>query len=246
MTRDLKFSRKTASSIGEAIADSKMISRGDRITVGLSGGKDSVLLAAALAGLTKRSPVPFTVDACMIDITGGKTDTAPVRTLCEEIGIDLEIISRPVLDIIASRKEPSPCSFCSNMRGGILFRRAAEKGSTTVAMGHNLDDAVETALLNLFFAGRFDCFAPKSWRSRSGLWLIRPLVYIQEKDIEKEVQRLDLPTISPMCPFPRESRRERMKKLVGILEEEIPDIRSQVLHALKGSPRWKEFSQKMQ
>jgi len=244
VAREFRFSKKTVSSIGEAIADSRMITRGDRITVGLSGGKDSVLLAAALAGLRKKSPVPFTVDACMIDITGGKIDTAPIKALCEGLGIDLEIIARPILDIIASRNEPSPCSFCSNMRGGILFKGAAEKGSTTVAMGHNLDDAVETAMLNLFFAGRFDSFAPRSWRSRSGLWLIRPLVYIPEKDIENEVRRLDLPTISPMCPFPKESRRERMKKLVGLLEKEIPDIRAQVLHALKGSPRWQEFSPK--
>jgi len=244
VTMDLKFSKKTASGIGEAIADSKMIARGDRITVGLSGGKDSVLLAAALAGLMKRSPVSFTVDACMIDITGGKADTAPLKTLCAGLGIDLEVIPSPVLDIIASRNEPSPCSFCSNMRGGILFRRAAEKGSTTVAMGHNLDDAVETALLNLFFTGRFDCFAPKSLRSRTGLWLIRPLVYIPEKNIETEVQRLDLPTIPPMCPFPKESKRERMKKLVGFLEEEIPDLRSQVLRALKGIPRWNDLSSK--
>lgn len=232
--RKLCLSQKITSKIGKAISDFGMIKPGDHITAGLSGGKDSILLLLALASVRDKSPVNFTLDACMIDITGGKTDCSLIRHFCEETGIELDIVPYPVLEIIESRNEDHACSFCSNMRGGILFSHAKAKGATKVAMGHNLDDVVETALLNLFHSGRFSCFSPRSWRSRTGLWLIRPMVYLAENIISGEVQRLGLPTLEPMCPFSRDSKRARIKDLVGLLAKEIPDIRSQVLHALKG------------
>ncbi|MDO9508597.1 MAG: tRNA 2-thiocytidine biosynthesis TtcA family protein [Thermovirgaceae bacterium] len=210
-----------------------MIGPGDRITVGLSGGKDSTLLLAALARLKEKGPVDFHLDTCLVDITGGRTDTRPMKDLCEGLGVEFDIVSYPVLEILRARNERSPCSFCANMRGGILFDRAKKKGSTAVAMGHNLDDAVETVLLNLFYAGSFRCFAPRSWRSRTDLWLLRPLVYLPERSIAEEISRMGVKTISPMCTFSRESKRARIKNLVEVLEKEIPDIRSQVLHALR-------------
>jgi len=238
----IEISRKMFAKIGRAVYDFRMITSGDRITVGLSGGKDSVLLLAALAGLKAKSPVGFHLDACLVDITDGKTDTGTMKELCERLEVEFEVVPYPVLDIIHARGERSPCSFCSNLRGGLLFSRASEKGSTVVAMGHHLDDAVETALLNLFYAGRFRCFSPNSWRSRTNLRLIRPLVYLPERSIREEVDRLRLKTISPMCPFARDSKRESIRKLIGSLEKEIPDVRSQVLNALKdnrASDPWK-------
>ncbi|GAB6280299.1 MAG: tRNA 2-thiocytidine(32) synthetase TtcA [Thermovirga sp.] len=230
---DIDISQKIFSNVGRAIRDFNMIVPGDRITVGLSGGKDSVLLLAALAGLKRKSPVDFQLDACLVDITDGKTDTILMRDLCGNLGVGFDVVPYPVLDIIRSRNEKSPCSFCANIRGGILFSRAREKGATAVAMGHHLDDAVETVLLNLFYAGRFHCFAPNSWRSRTNLRLIRPLVYLSERSIGREIGRLGVKTISPMCPFSNESQRSSIKKLVEVLEQEIPDVRSQVLHALR-------------
>lgn len=210
-----------------------MIVPGDHITVGLSGGKDSVLLLIALAGMKQKSPVDFHFDACLIDITDGKTDISPMKELCEKLGVDLDVVPYPVLDMIRSRNEKSPCSFCANIRGGILFDHARNRGATAVAMGHHLDDAVETVLLNLFYAGRFRCFNPNSWRSRTNLRLIRPLVYLPERSITEEVARLGIRIIPPMCPFSDESRRSRIRDLIGTLEKEIPDVRSQVLHALR-------------
>ena len=229
------LSPKIFSKISRSIRDFKMIEPGSRITLGLSGGKDSALLLAALAVLRGKSHVNFHLDACLVDITGGDTETGPMKDLCESLGVEFEVVPYPVLEILSTRDERSPCSFCANMRGGILFNHAKKKGATAVAMGHNLDDAVETALLNLFYAGSFRCFAPISWRSRTDLWLVRPLVYLPESSIAEEIRRLGVKTISPMCPFSRESKRTRIKKLVETLEKEIPDIRSQVLHALRGA-----------
>jgi tRNA(Ile)-lysidine synthase TilS/MesJ len=211
------------------------------ITVALSGGKDSALLLLGLASLKARSPVRYFLRAVMVDLSKGECDTGPMAALCESLEVPFESIPSPVLDIIRERNEKTPCSLCSKMRAGALFAKALEKGSTTVAIGHNLDDAVETTLLNLFYAGRFRCFQPRSWRSRSGLWLIRPMIFLAESEIAREVERLGIELMPPLCPFPRESKRERIKNLVQSLEREIPDIRSQVLHALmnaEGEDTW--------
>jgi len=232
MTPYPNVSGRIFSKIGEAIGRFGMIAHDDRITVGLSGGKDSVLLLLGLSGLRKRSPVRFSLRASMVDITNGKCDTGPIEDLCGSLGIPFNRITSPVLEVIREREEKSPCSLCSKMRAGVLFTEALDNGSTTVAMGHNLDDAVETALLNLFYAGRFRSFHPRSWRSRTGLWLIRPLVFLSSSEIADEVERLDIELVPPLCPFSKDSKRERIKELVRSLEIEIPDVRSQILHAL--------------
>ncbi|MGB4209349.1 MAG: ATP-binding protein [Thermovirgaceae bacterium] len=227
-----EISRRIASGIGKAVCTFRMIGQGDHITVGLSGGKDSSLLLLGLAWLKERSPVKYSLRATMVDITNGEFDTGPMSRLCESLDIPFEVIPCRVLEIIRKRNEKAPCSLCSKMRAGALFAKAVENGSTTVAFGHNLDDAVETVLLNLFYTGRFRCFHPKSWRDRTGLWLIRPLVFLSESEIAREVRRLGLELIPPLCPFPRDSKRDRIKNLVRTLEGEISDIRSQLLHAL--------------
>jgi tRNA(Ile)-lysidine synthase TilS/MesJ len=232
MTRSPNVSGRIFSKIGKAISRFGMIAQDDRITVGLSGGKDSVLLLLGLVGLRERSPVRFSLRASMVDITNGECDTGPMEDLCGSLGIPFNRITCPVLEVIRAREEKSPCSLCSKMRAGVLFTDALQNGSTTVAMGHNLDDAVETVLLNLFYAGRFRSFHPRSWRSRTGLWLIRPLVFLSSSEITEEIGRLGIELIPPLCPFSRDSKRERIKELVRSLEKEIPDVRSQLLHAL--------------
>ena len=154
-------------------------------------------------------------------------DTSPMSRLCKSLDIPFEVLHCRVLEIIRDRNEKAPCSLCSKIRAGALFARAVENGCTAVAFGHNLDDAVETALLNLFYTGRFSCFHPRSWRDRTGLWLIRPLVFLSESEIAAEARRLGLELIPPLCPFPRDSKRAQIKNLVRTLEGEIPDIRSQ-------------------
>jgi tRNA(Ile)-lysidine synthase TilS/MesJ len=209
-----------------------MIEEGDRILVGLSGGKDSLLLVSALKEVQKTGPLKFDLAAATVDITGKGTGFERLSEFCKENDVDFHVLSYPILDIIRDRRERSPCSLCANLRNGILFGHAADKGFDTVALGHNLDDAVETVLLNLFLAGRFKCFRPRSWRSRKRIWVIRPFVYLSEDAIAQETARLLLPVTKWKCPHDKNTQREEMKQLVASLEPRFPALKSQILHAL--------------
>ena len=238
---DIPFSLRKK--IGLAIRRFRMISPNDRILIGLSGGKDSLLLALAMAGLRRRSPVPFSLEACCVDITGGETDTAPLETFCAGLGIPFSVRKHPILGIIEVRKERSPCSLCANIRRGILNSEARERGCSVLALGHNLDDAVETALMNLFHAGRFRSFQPKYWQSRTDMTVIRPLIFAEERSIEKAVRHLSLPVLPYTCPFSKETERARAKDLLAGLGANNPRIKYNIVHALQSiDPRdgWTE------
>lgn len=218
--------------IAKALSAHGMIQKGDRILVGLSGGKDSLLLLSALRELQQTGPLEFGLAAATIDITGGGSGFEKLSEYCAGLGLPYEILGYPILDIIHDREERSPCSLCANLRNGILFGHAAEKGYNSVALGHNLDDVVETVLLNLFLAGRFKCFAPRSWRSRKKIWAIRPLVYLSEDAISQEARRLSLPVAEKKCPYDGNTRRQEMKGLLDLLEPRFPSLKSQIFHAL--------------
>ncbi len=219
--------------VGLATGRFRMISPGDRIMIGLSGGKDSLVLTAALAGLRRRSPVHFSLSACFVDITGGETDAAPLQVFCDTLGIPFIVRPHPIVGIIELPDERSPCSLCANIRRGILNTAAKEEGCNLLALGHNLDDAVETALMNLFHTGRFRAFQPKFWQSRSGMTVIRPLVFAEERKIEKEARRLGLPVLPYVCPFSVETERVRAKSILDKLSAGNPRIKYNILHALQ-------------
>lgn len=218
--------------MGKAIADFRLIREGDSIMVGLSGGKDSMALLLALREMQIRSPVRFTLKAGTLDISGGKADLSPFSSFCEKIGIPWTIQPYPVLEIIEKRKERSPCSLCANIRRGILCSMAREEGCNTLALGHNLDDVVETVLLNLFHTGRYMCFKPRSWLSRSDVWVIRPFVYIEEEHIRSEVLRVGIPVTKNICPYDHQTRRERVKEMIEELRKDIPDIKNNIIRSL--------------
>jgi len=229
--------------MGKAIADFQLIGEGDSIMVGLSGGKDSMALLLALRELQIRSPVKFSLKAGTLDITGGTADLSPFSSFCEKMGIPWTIRPYPVLEIIENREERSPCSLCANIRRGILCSMAREEGCNTLALGHNLDDVVETVLLNMFHTGRFMCFKPRSWLSRSDVWVIRPLIYIEEEHIRSEVLRIGIPVAEKACPYDRQTRRERVKQMIEELRKDIPDIKNNIIRSLsRMSPmdEWKE------
>ncbi|MDI9388529.1 MAG: tRNA 2-thiocytidine biosynthesis TtcA family protein [Synergistota bacterium] len=219
--------------IGLAISEYRMIQHGDRIMIGLSGGKDSLVLALALAGLRSRSPVGFDLSACTVDITGGEVDLSPLRTFCSELDISYSCRPYPIVDIIKNRGERSPCSLCANIRRGILNTAARESGCGSLALGHTLDDAVETALMNLFNNGRFKSFQPKQWQSRSGVTVIRPLILAEERRVTKEAARLSLPVTPYICPFSVETERSRTKRAFAHLSAGNPKVKYNVAHALK-------------
>ena len=237
MARDFEstypLSKKLSRFIGEAIGDYNMIRPGDGIMIGLSGGKDSLLLSLALAVLKKRSPAPFVLKACLIDHSDGEVSTGPVSNFMDELGIPLTIIAHPTYKIIKERDERSPCSLCANLRRGILASAAKDLGCGVIALGHHKDDAAETVLMNLFYGGRFKCFHPHLYMSRTETRVIRPLVYIEERQIELEAKRLALPVTKSCCPYGGSTKRDAAKNAVAALEREAPELKSNIVHALR-------------
>jgi len=235
------FSRIFRKRMGKAISDFDLIQEGDSILVGLSGGKDSMALVLALREMQIRSPVPFSLQAGTMDISEGKRDLSPIAHFCEKLGVPWTIAPYPILDIIEKRQERSPCSLCANIRRGLLCNMARERGCKILALGHNLDDVVETVLLNMFHTGRFTCFRPKAWLSRSEVWIIRPFVYIEESHIRSEVSRIGIPVVDNICPFDDQTQRQHVKDLVAQLRGEIPAIKQNILRSLSRwtpSDRW--------
>ena len=227
------ISQKIMRYVGESIGDYNMIRSGDRIMIGLSGGKDSLLLSLALATLKRRSPVHFSLCACIVDQTGGSMDLTRIMEYMDSIGIPLSVINHDTYNIIAQREERSPCSLCAKLRRGILASHAQKIGFNVMALGHHKDDAAETVLLNLFYGGRFKCYHPHLYMSRTGIRVIRPLLYIEEKRIIMESERLNLPVVDSCCPYGDKSKRKSTKEMLAKIEESVPEIKSNIIHALR-------------
>ena len=228
-------------SVGRAIGDFSMIKKGDRILLGLSGGKDSLVLLHALSELRRRSPTPFELSACTVALTG--MDVTRLESYCRVREVQYTALRHPIIEIIESRDERSPCSFCAKLRRGMLNSRAQQGGFNKLALGHSLDDAVETFFMNVFRAGRAKSFKPKLLQDRSNIEVIRPLVYPREASIINEAGRLELPILSSACPYAGNTERQRTKEMLAGLKTTYPDLFSNVVNALKtidSSDRWAE------
>lgn len=226
--------------IGKAIAQWHMINEGDNVLVGLSGGKDSMILLHALCEFAKRSPAKFNIAAFSVKLTGMNTE--PLKIYCENKNIRYEIIEQPIIEIINSRNEKSPCSFCANMRRGIISSWASQNGYNKLALGHSLDDAAETFFMNLFNSGRAKSFQPVAFMSRTNITVIRPLVLCTEAAIIDEAKRLELPIIASACPFAGHTERQRTREFIATLQKRIPDIHGKIINALENlsdSESWK-------
>ncbi len=217
-----------------ALDDYKMIEPGDKIAVGVSAGKDSLTLLCAMAELRRFYPVPFELIAITIDMGFEGSDFSPIRKLCEELNVPYHVIPTEISHIIFDvRKEKNPCSLCAKMRRGALHNAAKELGCNTVALGHHFDDAVETFMLNLFFEGRLGCFSPVTYLSRVGLKLIRPMLYMPEKDVRYFSSKVSLPIIKSPCPADGNTQREEMKQLLHELDRKHDGLRYRIFGAMQ-------------
>lgn len=235
--------RKILSRTRAAVDDYKMIQDGDRIAVGVSGGKDSVMLLKALCDLKRFYPAKFEIVAITLDMRFGKEDGdfSPIQKLCDEYGIEYVIQKTDLYEIIFEvRKEECPCSLCARMRRGILHDTAKQLGCNKIALGHHLDDAAETFMMNLLIESRIGCFAPVTYLSRRDITMIRPLIYVREAAVEQAVERLDLPIIESKCPANEKTKREDAKILLQKLSEEYGDVPERIIGAMqRGSiDRW--------
>ncbi len=226
MKRMLSFVRR-------AVDDYGMIEDGDRIAVGVSGGKDSLTLLAVMAALKRFYPKKFEVVGITIDMGFEGSDFSPIEEYCRTLGVEYKVIKTEIAKIIFDvRKESNPCSLCAKMRRGSLHAAAQEAGCNKVALGHHYDDAVETFMMNLFFEGRLGCFSPVTYLSNRKIKLIRPMIYAQEKDVQYFTRRQTLPVIASLCPEDHATERENMKKLLAELERGNKGVKHRIFNAM--------------
>lgn len=231
------------SQLRKAVDDYQMIDDGDLIAVGCSGGKDSTLLLAALKQMACFYPKHFDVVGIAIDIGAGM-DYSPLVDFCNEKDIRLEIEHTRIYDIVfTSRQEQNPCSLCSNMRRGALNRAAAKYGANKVALGHHNDDVLDTFMLNLVHAGKIGTFKPVTYLTRSDMTIIRPFIYIQEKDIKNVTSSMNIPVLVNPCPEDKHTERETMKNLVSDMDHEYKGFKKRLFGAIQrsGIDGWQEF-----
>ena len=222
--------------VRRCVQDYNMIAEGDRIGVGVSGGKDSVALLAFLSELRKYNDKAFQVEAITIDMGLGM-DYTPIKALCEQLDVHFNLVKTEIGPIIFDhRKEKNPCSMCAKMRRGALNQAILDRGMNKLALGHHYDDAVETFMMSLIYEGRISCFQPVTDLDRTGIIQIRPMLYLHEKTIDSFVTRNCLPVITNRCPVDKYTKREEIKKLVYDLSATYPDLKERIFGAMQRLP----------
>lgn len=226
--------KKTLGCIRKADHDFGLIGPGDRIAVGVSGGKDSLLLLHALSLYRQFSHKDFSLLAVTVTMGLEPFDLSGIRDLCDRLGIEYLVRETEIGKIIFDyRKEKNPCALCSKMRRAVLANTCVEQGVNKLALGHHREDAIETLLMSLFYEGRFHTFHPKTTMSRTGITVIRPLIYLPESHVKHMSKILELPVVSSPCPADGQTRREEMKDLLRRLRRIYPDANERFLHALQ-------------
>ena len=218
------------------IDDYDMIREGDKIAVGVSGGKDSLVLLVLLAALRKFFNKSFSLEAITIDMGLGM-DYSGIAALCERLEVPYHLIKTEIGPIIFDhRKEKNPCSLCSKMRRGALNQAILDLGFNKLALGHHYDDAVETFVMSLIYEGRISCFQPVTDLDRTGIVQIRPMLYIHEKTVDNFARRMELSVTENRCPVDKNTKREEIKQLIFDLSAIYPDLRERIFGAMQRFP----------
>lgn len=220
--------------VRRCVEDYAMIAPGERVAVGLSGGKDSLVLLQLLAGLRQYSD--FELQAVTVNMGLGM-DYSGVAAFCEKLEVPYTVVKTEIGPIIFDyRKEKNPCSMCSKMRRGALNQAILDLGIRKIALGHHYDDAVETFLMSLIYEGRISCFQPVTDLDRTGVVQIRPMLYIHERTVDNFAKRMELPVVENRCPVDRHTKREEIKKLVYDLSQTYPDLKERIFGAMQRLP----------
>ncbi len=229
--------KKTLGALRKADTDFGMIQSGDRIAVGVSGGKDSLLLLHALSLYRKFSHKDFTLMAVTVSLGLEPFDLSPVRSLCETLDVPYIVKETHIGDIIFKyRQEKNPCALCAKMRRAVLSNACIEYGCGKLALGHHREDAVETLLMSLLYEGRFHVFHPRTTMERTGVTVIRPLVYLPESHVRHMNRVLSLPLVPSPCPADGKTARAGMEDLIREIKKRFPDATDRILHALQHEP----------
>ena len=226
--------QRVLSLVRSAIEDYDMIQDGDKIAVGISGGKDSLTLLYALSELRRFYPHPFTLMAITVDLGFGNLDLSQIEILCKECNVPYEIVRTQISDIVfGERKEKNPCSLCSKMRKGTLNEVAQKNNCNKIAYAHHKDDVIETFLLSFFYEGRLHTFSPVTYLNDRKLSVIRPLIYMNESDINGFINKYHLSVAKNPCPADGHTKREYVKKLLENLNRNNPGIKDRMFTAIQ-------------
>lgn len=223
--------------VRKAVDEYNMIDTGDRVAVGVSGGKDSLVLLCALKHLQCYYPKSFELEAITIELGFDGMDFSGPAELCRRLDIPYTRVKTDIKEIVFDvRHEENPCSLCSKMRRGALNDTLRARGCNKLALGHHFDDAVETFMLSLLFEGRISCFKPVTYMSRAEVWQIRPMVYAGEQRIANLAREMNLPVVDNPCPEDEGSSRWEIKQLLRTLSQTYPDLRSKIFGSMQRLP----------
>lgn len=217
-----------------AVQDFDMIQDGDKIVVGLSGGKDSMALLYALSLYKKFSPQKFDLAAVTLSMGFDNFDLSPVEKFCKDIDVPFTVIHTEIAKIVFDiRKESNPCSLCAKMRRGALHNTVLDMGFNKIALGHHADDVIETMFLSMLYEGRINTFKPVTYLDRKKIYSIRPLVYVKEKEIIGAVKKHSIPVVKSPCPMDKNTKREEIKEMLSGIYKDIPVAKENLLTAIK-------------
>ena len=228
----------------KAINDFGMIKAGDKVAVGLSGGKDSILTLITLAQLRKFYPEKFEVIAITLDMGVEGFDVTSLKKLCEEYDVEYIVEKTHIKEIVFDiRKEKNPCSLCANLRRGILYDTAKKYGCNKVALGHHMDDVMETFMMSLIYEGRVHTFLPITYLSRKDIYVIRPMIYTPESEIKHLVKKYGIEVVKNNCPANGETKRQYVKELIAGIAKENKGVRESIFGAIMRSEEWRTLKE---
>ncbi len=228
--------KRITSCVRKAVETYDMIQEGDKVAVGISGGKDSLVLLGALANLSRYYPKKFSVVGLTLDM-GYDEDYSKIKEYCNNFGVEHLVKKTNIKEVIFDyRKEENPCSLCAKMRRGALNDFAIENGCNRVALGHHNDDVLETFMLSLLYEGRINCFSPVTYLDRTGIYSIRPLIYVKERDIKGVVNRCNVPVLKSSCPVDGVTKRQEVKEIIRNLDKTVnPGMKQRIFTAISNS-----------
>mgnify|MGYP000448892847 FL=1 len=236
--------QRVLSEVRKAVDDYHMIAEGDKIAVGISGGKDSLTLLYALSSLRRFYPHPFDLVAVTVDLGFANLDLTEIKKLCEKLEVPYTVVKTQIGQIVfEQRQENNPCALCAKMRKGALNEAMKQLGCNKIAYAHHMDDVVETMMLSLLYEGRFHTFSPVTYLDDTGLTVIRPLIYMKEADVIGFVRKYEVPVVKSPCPADGHTKREYVKQLLKQLNTENPGVKQRMFTDIQnGCDNLKEWN----
>ena len=236
--------QRVLSEVRKAVDDYRMTAEGDKIAVGISGGKDSLTLLYALSSLRRFYPHPFELVAVTVDLGFANLDLSEIKKLCEKLEVPYTVVKTQIGQIVfEQRQENNPCALCAKMRKGALNEAMKQLGCNKIAYAHHMDDVVETMMLSLLYEGRFHTFSPVTYLDDTGLTVIRPLIYMKEADVIGFVRKYEVPVVKSPCPADGHTKREYVKQLLKQLNTENPGVKQRMFTAIQnGCDNLKEWN----